>query len=95
MPSSNAKETPTKTRPARNGRAARMRKRNSPVPLTSSIFKRNIPRYPVLHSEALEAIEAQADWILKEVGIEFLGDKEALRLFNPLATSVTFFVLIS
>ncbi len=82
------KDINTKTRPARRGRAARMRKRNASAPLTSSIFKRNIPRYPVLHSEALEAIEEQADWILKEVGIEFRGDEEALRLFKEAGADV-------
>ena len=88
MSISDVNTTPTNTRPARRGRAARMRKRNASAPLASSIFKRNIPRYPVLHSEALEAIEEQADWILKEVGIEFRGDEEALRLFKEAGADV-------
>ncbi|MEH6456458.1 MAG: trimethylamine methyltransferase family protein, partial [Cocleimonas sp.] len=75
-------------RASRRGRAARMQQRNASAPLTSSIFKRNIPRYPLLNSEALESIEEQADWILKEVGIEFRGDEEALRLFREAGADV-------
>ncbi len=88
MSKSNFKEPARKVRPSRKGRAARLQKGKSAVPLTSSIFKRNIPRYPLLHTEALEAIEEQADWILKEVGIEFRGDDEALRLFKEAGADV-------
>jgi len=86
--SSDTKKPSSGKRASRRGRAVRMKQRNTPAPLTSSIFKRNIPLYPLLHSEALEAIEEQADWILKEVGIEFRGDEEALRIFSEAGADV-------
>lgn len=87
-PRSSAKKSISGNRSIRRGRSARMQKRNKPAPLSSSIFKRNIPLYPLLDVDGLEAIEAQADWILKEVGIEFRGDKEALRLFKEAGADV-------
>lgn len=91
MQNSNTQEPSTskpRKKTPRRGRAARMLKNKVAVPITSSIFKRNIPRYPLMHSEALEAIEEQADWILKEVGIEFRGDDAALRLFKEAGADV-------
>lgn len=47
----------------------------------SGIFLRRIPAYELLSEEALVALEEQADWILAEIGVDFRGDAEALRLF--------------
>lgn len=44
-------------------------------------FKRAIRCYDLLDEDALVAIETQADWILKEIGVEFRGDTAALDLF--------------
>lgn len=44
-------------------------------------FLRRIPAYQLLDEEALLSLEEQADWILSEIGIDFRGDAEALRLF--------------
>ena len=88
MSDNDEREPIKKTRPTRRGRKARMHKSNTTVPISSSIFKRNIPIYTLLHSEALDAIEEQADWILKEVGIEFRGDEEALKLFKEAGADV-------
>jgi len=65
MSKSQLKEPIRKIRTSRRGRAARVRKNSSKIPLSSSIFKRNIPLYPLLHNEALEAIEEQADRSIK------------------------------
>ncbi|NKC17182.1 MAG: trimethylamine methyltransferase [Gammaproteobacteria bacterium] len=49
---------------------------------------RAIPSYEILTAEALERIEAQADWILQEIGIEFRGDDIALSLFRESGATV-------
>lgn len=54
----------------------------------SAGFIRKIPAYNLLDEESLVALEKQADWILKEVGIEFRGDEEALALFREAGASV-------
>ena len=53
-----------------------------------AIVTRRIPAYALLEEGALQALEAHADWILKEIGIEFRGDAEALRLFGEVGASV-------
>ena len=42
-----------------------------------------------MEEEGLQRLEAHADWILREIGIEFRGDQEALRLFKAAGASVT------
>jgi len=87
-PKSGANKASSKNKTMRRGRSARMQKRNKSTSITSSIFKRNIPLYSLLDVDELDAIEAQADWILKEVGVEFRGDEEALRLFKEAGADV-------
>jgi len=41
-----------------------------------------VPAYELLDDRTLALIEAQADWILEQVGIEFRGDDVALDLFR-------------
>ena len=50
--------------------------------------RRRIPAYELLAEEALCDIEAQADWILAEIGIEFRDDEAALSLFRDAGCSV-------
>ena len=52
------------------------------------VMRRSIPTYELLDAESLERIERHADWILREIGIEFRGDEEALRLFKEAGASV-------
>ena len=56
---------------------------NAPAFLT-----RRTPVYELLDEEGLEKLEAQADWILSEVGIETRGDNIALQLFKNAGASV-------
>ncbi len=73
----------------RGGRAARVARRSGRSEgAPSAIVRRAIPVYDLLDDGALEAIEAQADWILKEIGIEFRGDDEALALFREAGCGV-------
>lgn len=72
----------------RGGRKARTARRSADAVKPPAIFKRRIPAYELLDEESLESIEAQADWILSAVGIEFRGDDEALRLFKEAGAHV-------
>ncbi len=46
------------------------------------------PIYEFLDEEALQRLESHADWILREIGIEFRGNEEALRLFKEAGATV-------
>ena len=52
---------------------------------------RHVPQtavYDLLDEEALQSLETHAEWILREIGIEFRGDEEALRLFKNSSAAV-------
>ena len=49
---------------------------------------RRVPVYEVLGEEALATIEANADTVLEEVGIEFRDDEEAIRLWKDAGADV-------
>ena len=49
---------------------------------------RKIPCYELLSEEELVRIEDHADWILKEVGVEFWDDEESLKLFKDAGATV-------
>jgi trimethylamine--corrinoid protein Co-methyltransferase len=51
-------------------------------------ISRNIPHYDLLSEDSLQALDDHAEWILKEVGIEFRGDEECLRLFKEAGATV-------
>ena len=62
---------------ARRGRLSRHNMRSESTPFIS----RKIPAYELLSDVALGRIEDQANWILREIGVEFRGDRTALELF--------------
>ncbi|MCC8931182.1 trimethylamine methyltransferase family protein [Rhizobium ipomoeae] len=62
-------------RPARRGTA-------TVSPLVVPFIRRNIPTYDILSEESLLRIEAVADRILAEIGIEFRDDPAALDLWR-------------
>ena len=68
----------------RRGRAGR-RAAVAPVKV---LKKRKVPAYQLLGEDALTAIEAQADWILETIGVEFRGDAVALELFAKAGADV-------
>lgn len=74
------------TDPARRrrsgGREARQRSRSEAAAVRIPYIKRRIPVYQILDDEALSLIEANADTILEEIGIEFRDDEEALTLWK-------------
>ena len=71
------------------GRAARVRRRSEEATQNfPACISRKIPVYELLEEEALQQLEAQADWILKEVGVEVSDDQEALSLLRKAGASV-------
>ena len=69
--------TPTLAR----GRAARLAQRRSPQPRRPYISRR-MGTFNILDEEGLSLIEANADQLLKEVGMEFRDDPEILAFFE-------------
>jgi trimethylamine--corrinoid protein Co-methyltransferase len=72
-------------RGGREGRQARHEAAERPAP---AYITRRIPFYELLSEEGLDLIERHADRILGEVGVEFRGDEEALRLFKEAGAEV-------
>ena len=65
-------------------RAARLAHAAQSVPYIT----RKIPRYEVLDEEGLSVIEGNADTVLQEIGIDFLGDEEALAIWREAGADV-------
>ncbi len=71
------------------GRSAKIASRKKSEQIEAPRFlTRKIPCYELLSEEELVSIEEHADWILQEVGIEFWGDDEALKLFKDAGVTV-------
>lgn len=87
LPSEPTETLPLKTPSEGSRRRGRHAIRVGP-PERTHAFERRIPTYALLGEEALAAIEAQADWILQTVGVEFRGDAEALALFRNAGAEV-------
>ncbi len=74
-----AEALPTPAREVkRGGRAARREQRAHHQIAGPAYIQRQIPYYDILSEEGLERIEATADSILAEIGIEFRGDPAAI-----------------
>lgn len=81
-------EAPTAKR-LRGGRSARREARGGTAQgLGVPYIKRGIPTYDIMGEESLERIEATADRILAEVGIEFRDDPETLELWKRAGAKV-------
>ncbi|WP_254054541.1 trimethylamine methyltransferase family protein [Roseovarius sp. EL26] len=74
----------------RGGRASRVSAEasNSVQFTAAELQHRSIPAYGFLAEKQLQALEAQADWILSEIGVEFRGDDVALALFRDVGATV-------
>lgn len=71
------------------GRDTRQRERSGPrAGLGCAYIQRGIPTYDVMSEENLQKIEAAADRILAETGIEFRDDPEALELWRRAGAQV-------
>ena len=70
-------------------RARRDSKRERPPCVAPAYIKRQIPYYEFLHEEGLVKLEEQADWLIQEIGLEFRGDEEALRIWREAGADVS------
>lgn len=76
--------------PRTGGRAARLKRRASGGAQRSpTTFVRKTPTYDLLDDNALDKLEAHADWILDTIGIEFRNDPEACDLFRMAGARVS------
>ena len=72
----------TKTRRRGGGGAARRAERTSVKIETARFIERKIPNFEILSEEALEIVEANAETILEEVGVNFVNNPIALDAFD-------------
>ncbi|SLN41530.1 trimethylamine methyltransferase family protein [Oceanibacterium hippocampi] len=72
----------------RGGRDARHAARKDPTTVHAPYIQRRIPLTEILDDAALEMIEANADTVLEEIGIEFREDEEALKLWHDAGADV-------
>ena len=70
------------------GRAARQAARLAAHAEHVPFLTRKLAPFEVLDEEGLALIEHNADTILQEVGLEFRGDADALRLFRDAGADV-------
>ena len=70
------------------GRAARRMARGNSQQEVQAYITRKIPPIDVLHNEAAELIEVNADLVLNEIGIEFRDDQEVLNLLRDAGCDV-------
>src|SRR5687768_1032108 len=64
------------------GAEARRARRQGGGPVRLPYIRRKLAEYEVLDEEGLALIEANADLILEEIGIEFRDDDEALAMWR-------------
>ena len=82
-------ETPVPTEGRRGGRAARTRRRAESLPKRASAPRRRLPPYEPYDESTIDEFEHHSDWILREIGVEFRGDEEALELFSGAGAKVS------
>ncbi|MCV2890026.1 trimethylamine methyltransferase family protein [Ruegeria aquimaris] len=78
-----------KTRRARGGGGAARRAERTAVNIeTAKYIERNIPNFEVLNEEALEIIEANAETILAEIGVNFVNNPAALERWRAAGAEI-------
>ena len=70
------------------GRAAKREARQKTQAEAAAFIERRLPYFNCLDDEALELIEANADLLLEELGIDFLDDPEALKIWQEAGARV-------
>ncbi|MDU8911536.1 trimethylamine methyltransferase family protein [Aestuariicoccus sp. MJ-SS9] len=76
-------------RRARGGGGAARRAERSAVSVeTARYIERNIPNFEVLNEEALEIIEANAEIVLEEIGVNFVNNPAALARWKDAGADV-------
>ncbi|WP_411890362.1 trimethylamine methyltransferase family protein [Yoonia sp. SDW83-1] len=70
------------------GGAARRAERTAVSVETAKYIERNVPNYEVLTEEALEVIEANAETVLAEIGVNFVENPEALARWKEAGADI-------
>ena len=70
------------------GGAARRAERTSVSVETARYITRNIPNFDILNEEALEIIEANAEVVLEEIGVNFVNNPKALERWRDAGADV-------
>ena len=70
------------------GGAARRAERTAVSVETAKFIERNVPNYEVLDDAALEMIEANAETVLAEIGVNFVENPDALRRWKDAGAEV-------
>ena len=82
-------ETETRKRTRSGGGAARRAARGSARVETARFIERNIPNFEILSAEALEMIEAGAETVLAEIGVNFVNNPGALERWRQAGQRVS------
>ncbi|MGI9388718.1 MAG: trimethylamine methyltransferase family protein, partial [Boseongicola sp.] len=79
----------TERRRARGGGGAARRAERTAVRIeTARFIERNIPNFEILNEEALEIIEANAEIVLEEIGVNFVDNPAALERWKAAGADV-------
>ncbi|MDJ1017843.1 MAG: trimethylamine methyltransferase family protein [Paracoccaceae bacterium] len=70
------------------GGAARRAERTSVRIEAAKVIERNVPNLEILNAEALEIIEANAETVLEEIGVNFVENPAALALWKDAGADV-------
>lgn len=81
-------EARTRRRQRGGGGAARRAERTAVSIETAKYIERNIPYYEILTEETLEIIEANAETLLEEVGVNFVDSPEALERWKSVGATI-------
>ncbi len=79
---------PARRRRAAGGASARRGARSSLELPSFGILKRALPPMDILDEEAMAIIEANADKVMEEIGVEFRDDTEALAMWRDAGADV-------
>ncbi|MEP3333388.1 trimethylamine methyltransferase family protein [Sedimentitalea sp.] len=81
-------EANTKRRARGGGGAARRAERTAVSVETAKYIERNIPNFEILTPEALEIIEANAEKVLAEIGVNFVNNPVALERWREAGAEI-------
>ncbi len=81
-------EAATRRRARGGGGAARRAERTAVSVETAKYIERNIPNYEILNEEALEMIEHNAETVLEEIGVNFVENPRALKMWKDAGADV-------
>ncbi|GAA6198950.1 trimethylamine methyltransferase family protein [Aquicoccus sp. SU-CL01552] len=81
-------EAGTRRRARGGGGAARRAERTAVRIETAKYIERNIPNFEILTEEAMEIIEANAETVLEEIGVNFVNNPAALERWRAAGSEI-------